>query len=110
MTATEIETEQRLRERAETAEREQMRLSRENDALKAKVEKLTAQFAEAAGLAADLSLARSHDMQRYLPVEAAVARVREVCDAAEHQATRWAQPFPVPDWVVDVRAALDGAE
>lgn len=32
--------------------------------------------------------------------------VRAVCDAAEHQATRWADPLPVPDWVATVRAAI----
>lgn len=37
-------------------------------------------------------------------IDAALA----VCAAGEHQATRWAQPFPVPNWVIDVRAALLG--
>jgi hypothetical protein len=40
--------------------------------------------------------------------EAAADRVRAVCDEGERQATRWEQPFPVPSWVTDVRAALAG--
>ncbi|MET9517489.1 hypothetical protein [Streptomyces sp. NPDC002994] len=34
--------------------------------------------------------------------------VREVCDAAEKQATRWEHPLPVPEWVGVVREAADG--
>lgn len=34
--------------------------------------------------------------------------VREVCDQAEKQATRWEQPLPVPEWVATVREAADG--
>ena len=34
--------------------------------------------------------------------------VRDVCDAAEKQATRWEQPLPVPEWVAMVRNAADG--
>lgn len=34
-----------------------------------------------------------------------IAAVLAVCDAAEHQATRWEHPLPVPDWVTTVRYA-----
>lgn len=36
--------------------------------------------------------------------------VRDVCDDAEKQATRWEQPLPVPEWVAKVRSATDGLE
>jgi hypothetical protein len=41
---------------------------------------------------------------------AELAAVLAVCDAAEHQATRWEDPLPVPEWVTQVRnAARPGA-
>jgi len=36
--------------------------------------------------------------------------VRDVCDDAEKQATRWEHPLPVPEWVAKVRSAADGLE
>ncbi|MGW4488409.1 hypothetical protein ACWEOE_31760 [Amycolatopsis sp. NPDC004368] len=41
-------------------------------------------------------------------MQSRVAAALAVCDAGEHQATRWEQPFPIPAWVTDVRAALVG--
>lgn len=41
---------------------------------------------------------------------AQIAAARALCDAAEHQATRWEQPLPVPGWVAEMRAALDAAD
>ena len=40
--------------------------------------------------------------------EARIEKALAVCNAGEWQATRWEQPFPVPAWVTDVRAALTG--
>ncbi|MEU0515609.1 hypothetical protein [Amycolatopsis sp. NPDC006125] len=37
--------------------------------------------------------------------QARIDAVLEVCRQGEWQATRWEQPFPVPAWVTDVRAA-----
>lgn len=51
----------------------------------------------------DQALARVRELEQQL------AAVRAVCDQAEHQATRWQDPLPVPGWVSDVRAALDDA-
>lgn len=34
--------------------------------------------------------------------------VLAVCDQAEKQATRWANPLPVPEWVETVRKAVEG--
>jgi hypothetical protein len=42
--------------------------------------------------------------------EARIEKALAVCDAGKHQATRWEQPFPVPAWVTDVRAALTSTE
>lgn len=36
--------------------------------------------------------------------------VRDVCDKAERQATRWENPLPVPEWVAKIRKAADGLE
>lgn len=36
------------------------------------------------------------------------AAVLALADKAEHGATRWADPLPVPEWVHQVRLALDG--
>jgi hypothetical protein len=37
--------------------------------------------------------------------------VLDVCDRADFEATRWADPFPVPPWVGEVRnAALEGRD
>jgi hypothetical protein len=58
---------------------------------------------DARRLAAAGLLADGQDRAR---IEKALA----VCDAGEHQATRWEQPFPVPAWVTDVRAALTSPE
>ena len=42
-------------------------------------------------------------------LDGAVSRVAALCDAAEREALRWADPLPVPEWVASVREALDGA-
>ncbi|WP_406418305.1 hypothetical protein [Streptomyces sp. NBC_01614] len=36
--------------------------------------------------------------------------VRNVCDEAEKQATRWENPLPVSEWVAVVRKAANGGE
>jgi hypothetical protein len=41
-------------------------------------------------------------------VAGALEPVGAVCDAAEWQATRWADPLSVPEWVGQVRAAMAG--
>src|SRR5438067_3954130 len=41
-------------------------------------------------------------------LRASIDKALAVCDAGEWQATRWEQPFPVPSWVTDIRAALVG--
>ncbi|MFB8182575.1 hypothetical protein ACFC8N_42630 [Streptomyces sp. NPDC055966] len=38
-----------------------------------------------------------------------MAGVTALCDAAEKQATRWEHPLPVPEWVAEVRRALNPA-
>lgn len=59
------------------------------------------------------------ELKKYVGVEPTVAdesayltrclnAVREVCDTAEKQATRWEQPLPVPEWVATVREAAHG--
>lgn len=58
-------------------------------------------------------------LERYVGQEPTVAEemaylnrclntVRDVCDTAEKQATRWEQPLPVPEWVAAVRHAAGG--
>lgn len=36
----------------------------------------------------------------------ALARIAALCNEAEHNATRWHDPLPVPSWVGEVRAVL----
>lgn len=49
------------------------------------------------------------DQKRANNAEARLARIAEICDAAEHGATRWEDPLPVPEWVSRIRTVLDGA-
>jgi hypothetical protein len=46
--------------------------------------------------------ARGREIDR---LRAALKAVNTVCDAAEHQATRWENPLPVPAWVDAIRTA-----
>ena len=87
-----VETENR----ADAAEAVARQYERERDAARAEVERLRAHY-EAA-----LSAANTHG--------AAVARVRAVCDRHERGALRWEHPLPVPEWIADVRRALDGGD
>ncbi|MGW1122830.1 hypothetical protein ACWD5B_37925 [Streptomyces tanashiensis] len=59
------------------------------------------------------------ERKKYVGVEPTIAEemaylgrcldaVRDVCDAAEKQATRWENPLPVPEWVAMIRNATDG--
>jgi hypothetical protein len=41
-------------------------------------------------------------------LSACLDAVRDLCDKTEQQATRWEQPLPAPDWVVEVRKAAEG--
>ena len=55
----------------------------------------------------------AHDLRRKAEVRAEQAEVRlaaarALADRAEHGATRWADPLPVPEWVGALRAVLDG--
>lgn len=43
---------------------------------------------------------------RRVELEAVIQAVRDLADKAEHGATRWADPLPVPEWVDRVRAVL----
>lgn len=55
------------------------------------------------------SMRRREDERAELrKLRAALTAVESTCTAAEHQATRWEQPLPVPEWVAAVRAATDG--
>jgi hypothetical protein len=47
---------------------------------------------------------------REAALQARLDAVLAVCDAGEHQAIRWEQPYPVPAWVTDVRAATEGRD
>lgn len=51
----------------------------------------------------DLTAERNERQNRLVAVLA-------VCAQGEWQATRWEQPFPVPTWVTDVRAAAQGGQ
>lgn len=68
------------------------------------VGQLPAVQAENARLVRTLRYVQGHRDLLLARIDAALA----VCDAGKHQATRWEQPFPVPAWVSDVRAALQG--
>ncbi|TAK97371.1 MAG: hypothetical protein EPO08_21350 [Rhodospirillaceae bacterium] len=39
-----------------------------------------------------------------------MANLYAYLERTEHQATRWQDPLPVPEWVGDVRAILEGEE
>lgn len=55
-----------------------------------------------------LTHAASVRRTRAAAAEAALERVLDECDLGEFQATRWADPYPVPAWVEDVRRAVAG--
>jgi hypothetical protein len=76
-------------------------LSRQNDALLARVRELEAERALYVGVEPTIAEEKA-ELGRRLDAVAAV------CDAAERQALRWQDPLFVPAWVTDVRAALDG--
>ncbi|WP_282084088.1 hypothetical protein [Streptomyces tendae] len=75
-------------------------------------------LAELAAVRAERDQARA-ELSKYVDKEPTIAEemdyvsrclnaVRDVCDTAEKQATRWENPLPVPEWVESVRAAANG--
>lgn len=80
--------------------------------------KLITPAAEVAALRARIAELEA-ERKKYVGVEPTIAEemaylgrcldaVRDVCDAAEKQATRWENPLPVPEWVAMIRNATDG--
>ncbi|MFI6117441.1 hypothetical protein [Kitasatospora sp. NPDC051164] len=76
-------------------------LTRQNDALLARVRELEAERALYVGVEPTIA-EETAELNRRLDA------VGAVCDAAEKQATRWEHPLPVPEWVAAVRAAANG--
>lgn len=64
------------------------------------------QIADAALFAVQGTVAELH--RQLADREQRLAAVLDACAAAEHEATRWEDPLPVPDWVAAVRAAATG--
>jgi hypothetical protein len=69
-------------------------------ALLAEVERLKAELAKYVGQEPTVA-----EEMAYL--SRSVQAVADVCDKAEHQALRWENPLPVPEWVGAIRQALE---
>ncbi|MFF8100084.1 hypothetical protein ACF07S_09965 [Streptomyces sp. NPDC016640] len=86
---------QRALENAETV------LGEDVPALLAEIQRLKAELAKYVGKEPTVA-----EEMEYL--SRCLDAVRDLCDEAEKQATRWENPLPVPEWVEQVRAAASG--
>lgn len=105
-TTTETDREARLRERAEHAEAELMKYARQAEMLRVNRDQLKDKLKEAESVIKDFSDAEVADRKRMHEAEAALMRVRRLCDDME--AHCGGERVNTPSWVGTVRKALKG--